>query len=108
VSTPISLTDPDGAEGDDSSFIAGTFLADSASASDALARGPVISDTGAGSDVIASVAVAAVLAETGAADDEPWQYDSVGAVLFPYYARVSEAALSRVNAGDQFLWYAGT
>ena len=106
--TPISLTDPDGASADDSSFVAGTFLADSGSASDALAHGPVISETGASSDAISSVAVAVVLAETAAGDDQPWQYDSVGAALFPYYARVSDAALTRVNTGDQFLWYAGT
>jgi hypothetical protein len=109
MSTPISLTDPDGASADDSSFIAGTFLADAGSGDDSWFNiGPVIADTASGDDSSVTVTVTVPLADTATADDLPWQYDSVGAALFPYYAQISDTALTRVTAGDQFLWLAGT
>ena len=52
------------------------------------------------------MAVAAPLAETGACDDLPWEYLSAGTPIFPYYADLPGAALTRVHVGDHFLWYA--
>ena len=109
MSTPISLTDPDATFGDDSSFTAGLLAADAGGGDDSWFNiGPVIGDTGTADDSSVTVAVAAPLADTATADDLPWQYDSVGAALFPYYAQISDTALTRVNTGDQFLWLAGT
>jgi hypothetical protein len=109
MSTPISLTDPDATFGDDSGFTAGMLAADAGTGDDSWFNiGPVIADAGTGDDSSVTVTVAAMLADTAAADDLPWQYDSVGAALFPYYAQISDAALTRVTVGDQFLWLAGT
>lgn len=107
MTTPISLTDPDATFGDDSSFVAGLLATDTGTGSDALAHGPVIGDTGAGSDTALTVAVAVPLAEAAACDDLPWEFlAALPAAVFPYYAEVSDMALTRIRVGDVFLWYA--
>lgn len=103
----ITFTDPDAYIGDDSQFTAGLLAQDSGTGSDTLAHGPVIGDSGGGSEAV-TVAVAVPLQETATADDLPWQYISQGLPAFPYYADLPQAALQRVKVGDQFLWYAGT
>lgn len=102
----ITLTDPDATFGDDSNFVAGLLATDTGAGSDALAHGPTIGDTGSGSDSAVTVAVAVPLAETAAGDDLPWEYLSSGLPVFPYYADIPAAALTRVKVGDSFLWYA--
>jgi hypothetical protein len=107
MSTPISLTDPDATFGDDSGFTAGLLATDTGSCSDTLAHGPVIGDAGTAADTAVTVAVAVPLAEAGTGDDLPWEFLALTpAAVFPYYANIPDAALARVHAGDQFLWYA--
>ena len=66
----------------------------------------MVADSGTAADTALTVAVAAPLAETGACDDLPWEYLSAGTPIFPYYADIPGAALTRVHVGDRFLWYA--
>lgn len=107
MTTPISLADPDAYIGDDSSFTAGLLAQDAGTGSDTLAHGPVIGDAGTGSDTVLTVAVAVPLAEAAACDDLPWEYlAALPAAVFPYYAEISDVALTRVKVGDKFLWYA--
>lgn len=108
MTTPISLTDPDATFGDDSNFTAGLLATDTGSGSDSgFQRGPVIADTGAANDSAVTVAVSVALAEAAACDDLPWEFlAALPAAVFPYYAEVSDVALTRVHAGDVFLWYA--
>jgi hypothetical protein len=91
---------------DQSGFTASPF-ADSGAAADTIGTGPVITDSGTGDGTLGSPAVAVLLAETGTADDLPWEYISLGQPVFAYYADLPAAAAGRVQAGDQFDWYAG-
>lgn len=105
---PVTLADGDGAFGDDSGFTAGMVFPDTGTATEALGPGRVVSDTGSGDDSGLTLTVAAAVADAGAADDRPWEFPATGTAVFPYYADLPDAALARVRAGDEFLWYAAS
>jgi hypothetical protein len=102
----VSISYAEAGTGDDSAFYGPLF--DTGTCGDSLGTGPASYDTGTCDDAAVTVAVAAPLAEAGAGDDLPWEFDSVGLPLFPYYALFPQAALTRVQVGDKFLWYAGS
>jgi hypothetical protein len=102
----VSISYAEAGYGDDSALYGP--LSDTGTCADSLGTGPASYDTGAADDTSLTVAVAAPLAETGTADDLPWEFDSTGTPLFPYYANFPNVALTRVRVGDRFLWYAGS